>query len=326
MHHAPDSPALQPATGGTAGPASLSVVIPVYNSAPILPSLVARLQPVLAAQGGAYELILVNDNSRDNSWDVIRGLCAAHPWIRGVCLMRNFGQHNALLCGWRLARHDILVTMDDDLQHPPEEIPKLLTKLGEGFDVVYGTPEHETHGFLRDMASVITKWALQSTMGAETARKVSAFRAARRELLRAFEHHNGSYVSIDVLCTWGTSRFTAITTRHDPRPIGASNYTLGKLIRHALNMVTGFSDVPLKTASVIGLAFAGWGVLVFIYVSLNYLFRGGGVPGFSFLASIIAIFSGVQLLALGIMGEYLARMHFRIMNKPAYVVRETLER
>src|SRR5205807_2034684 len=149
-----------------------------------------------------------------------------------------------------------IVTIDDDLQNPPEEIPKLLALLSEGYDVVYGTPQNQQHGLLRDLASLITKMILQGAMGAATARKVSAFRAFRTRLRQAFADYRSPYVSIDVLLTWGTTRFGAVTVRHDAREIGRSNYTVGKLIIHALNMVTGFSVLPLQLAGLLGFFFA----------------------------------------------------------------------
>ena len=303
---------------------SLSVVVPVYNSAEILPKLVERLEPVLRAAAEEFELLLVNDGSRDASWEVIRSLAAGRPWVRGFTLMRNFGQHNALLCGIREARHGRIVTLDDDLQHPPEELPKLLAELESGFDVVYGTPEREQHGLWRDMASRVTKFALQSAMGADTARKVSAFRVFRKHLREAFRDYRGQYVSIDVLLTWGSTRFSAVAVRHDPRDSGVSNYTFRKLVTHALNMLTGFSAMPLQIASVTGFIFTLFGIGVLIYVIGRFLLSNEqSVPGFPFLASVIAIFAGAQLFAIGIIGEYLARMHFRMMERPSYTVKET---
>jgi glycosyltransferase involved in cell wall biosynthesis len=302
----------------------LSVVVPVYNSAPCLPGLAEALVPVLAAHATQYEVILVNDGSRDESWEVIEELAARQPCVRGVNLLRNYGQHNALLCGIRLANHDLIVTMDDDLQHPPEEIPKLLDTLAEGFDVVYGTPQKEQHGLLRDLASQVTKLALQSAMGAETARKASAFRVFRTHLRDGFAGYHGPFVSIDVLLTWSTTRFAAVAVRHDPRRAGVSNYTVGKLLAHALNMMTGFSTLPLQLASVIGFVFTVFGIAVLLWAVGRYIVLGGSVPGFPFLASVIAIFSGAQLFSLGIIGEYLARMHFRIMDRPTYVIKTQL--
>ena len=301
------------------------VVVPVYNTEASLPVLVKRLEPALATLGTPFELILVNDSSTDGSWPRILELAVQHHWIRGLNLSRNYGQHNALLCGIRHARFDTIVTMDDDLQNPPEEIARLLAKLDEGFDVVYGTPDKEQHGVLRNMASRVTKMTLASAMGAESARKVSAFRAFRTSLRDGFEHYRGPFVSIDVLLTWGTTRFSAIQVRHDTRSVGVSNYTLRKLLIHAANMMTGFTALPLQIASLIGFAFTLFGLALLIYVLASYWIAGSPVPGFPFLASVISIFSGAQLFALGVIGEYLARMHFRMMEQPPFMVRESTE-
>ena len=303
---------------------SISVVVPAYNSELTLAKLVERLQPVLSALAREYELVLVNDGSRDQSWRVIQRLAVEHQWVRGINLMRNYGQHNALLCGIRAARFDILVTMDDDLQHPPEEIHKLLAKLEEGFEVAYGYPEHQQHGLLRDIASGLTKLALQRSMGAETARHISAFRAFRTQARDAFANYHSPFISIDVVLTWATTRFVAIQVRHDPRQAGLSNYTFGMLFKHAMNMMTGFSTLPLQLANLMGFCCTGFGGVILVFVVGRYLLYGTNVQGFPFLASIIAIFSGAQLLALGIIGEYLARMHFRMMERPTYTIREQI--
>lgn len=302
----------------------LTIIIPVYNSEQSLPPLLQQLALVLPTLADAYEVILVNDGSRDKSWSVITSLIPQYPFARGINMMRNYGQHNALLCGIRQAKGDIIITMDDDLQHPPEEIHKLLEKLNEGYDVVYGTPHQEGHGFLRDLASQVTKIALQSAMGAQTARQVSAFRAFRTIVRQSFATYHAPFVSIDVLLTWGTTRFSSVTVREDERTLGISNYTFRKLVTHALNMMTGFSILPLQVASWIGIGLAFFSVVVLIYVLGRYMLQGTPVPGFPFLASIIGLFSGAQLLGLGIMGEYLGRMHLRLQDRPTYVVREQL--
>ena len=305
---------------------SLSVIVPVYRSEPILPELVRRLGSSLRAITSNFEVILVNDCSPDRSWEVICELAQQNTWIRPINLMRNYGQHNALLCGIRAASNDVIVTMDDDLQHPPEEIPKMLAFLAQGYDVVYGTPERQQHGVGRDLASLVTKLALQNVMGAGIARQVCAFRAFRREVARAFDNYEGSFVSIDVLLTWGTNRFAATPVVHEVRKQGTSGYTFRKLLTHAMNMMTGFSTLPLQMASVVGFGFTLFGIVVLAFVVFRYLTSGNPVPGFPFLASIVALFSGAQLFALGIIGEYLARMHFRSMQKPPYVVRESIQR
>jgi undecaprenyl-phosphate 4-deoxy-4-formamido-L-arabinose transferase len=302
-------------------PSGVSVVVPVYYGEETLRDLIDNLGRVLPNVASSFEAVLVNDGSRDASGEIMEELAARHTWVRAIQLSRNYGQHNATLCGVRAAMFDVIVTMDDDLQHPAENIPLLLAKLNEGHDVVYGTPQWRPHGFWRNLASGITKIALQSAMGVETARGVSALRAFRTELRNSFAEYRSPYVSIDVILTWSTARFAAIRVPHAPRPAGTSNYTFPMLLRHAVHMVTGFSTAPLQIASLVGLSFALGGVAILLWVVGRYLLEGRSVPGFHFLASIVAIFAGAQLFALGIIGEYIARMHFRTMEKPTYVIR-----
>ena len=302
------------------GDRGVSLVCPVFNSEASLAELYQRLVSALSSLAAEYEIIFVNDQSSDKSGKIIASLAAQDPRVQGIDLMRNYGQHNALLCGIRAARFGTIVTLDDDLQHPPEEITKLLERLNEGYDVVYGTPIKEQSGWARALASRGVRLALRNVVGYEVAKNVSAFRAFRTQLREAFSGYHTSFVSIDVLLTWATTRFAAVTVRFDPRFAGSSNYRLSSLLRFALDMTTGFSTKPLQLASLIGFLFTIFGMCVLLYVIGRY-FVQGSVPGFPFLASIIAIFSGAQLFALGVIGEYLARMHFRLMDRPAYVVR-----
>lgn len=308
-------------------PRGLSVVIPCYGSEGSIGPLVERLRPVLAAHAAAWEIILVDDASPDGAGKVAAALARTHPEVRAISLMRNYGQHAALLCGIRAARFDVVVTTDDDLQHPPEELPRLLAALTAEVDVVYGAPAKEPHGLFRGLASRVTKRVLMGSMGARTAAKVSAWRVFRTNLREAFAAFRGAFVSIDVLLTWGTQRFTHVTVRHDARTIGTSTYTFRKLVTHAINMMTGFSTIPLQLASLVGFVLTGFGFAVLAFVVVRYLVDGGdSAPGFPFLACIVSIFSGAQLLCLGIIGEYLGRAHFRLLDRPPYVVRGVDER
>lgn len=304
---------------------SISVVIPVYNSRDSLMELTTRLCRVLSEVCAVYEIIFVNDCSPDGSWSIIEQICRENPLVSGINLMRNYGQHNALLCGIRAASHELIITLDDDLQHPPEHIPVLLGKLYEGYDVVYGVPIEERHNIWRNMASQLTKMVLQNAMGADVARNISAFRIFRTQLRDAFKHYQNTYVSIDVLLTWATTGFAAVRVRHEQRSVGVSNYTIPKLIIHAMNLVTGFSALPLQLASMIGFACTLFGLVILAWVFGRYFVLGSVVPGFPFLASIIAIFSGAQLFSLGIIGEYLARIHFRSMERPSYSIRSVIQ-
>ncbi|MCU7873409.1 MAG: glycosyltransferase family 2 protein [Candidatus Thiodiazotropha sp. (ex Lucinoma borealis)] len=301
---------------------SISIVIPVYNAEQTLEALHEQLIAALDVYTDQFEIIMVEDHGKDNSWSIINKLTEADSRVRGIRLSRNYGQHNALLCGIRAARYETIITMDDDLQNPVSEISILLNKIADGYDVVYGTPMQERHSLLRNMASRLTKIALQSAMGVETARNVSAFRAFKTKLRDGFKDYRSPFVSIDVLLTWSTSSFSSVKVRHEPRSAGLSNYTLSKLIHHAFNLMTGFSTLPLQLASLVGFIFTLFGFAILAWVVGRYLITGNSIPGFSFLASIIAIFSGAQLFALGIFGEYLARIHFRTMDRPPYVVEQ----
>lgn len=300
----------------------LSVIVPVYNSEAILPELVGRLEVVLVKIGMPFELILVNDGSKDGSWAVIEEMAKKKDWIRGFCLMRNFGQHNALLAGIRAARHEVTVTMDDDLQTPPEEIVPLLARLTNSVDLVYGIPIRRNHNILRNISSATTRLSLTPFIG-QNARIVSSFRIFRTRVREAFQNFNDSFVSVDVILGWGTQKVGFGEIQHQKRAHGQSSYTFFKLANHAITMFTGFSTLPLRLASLIGLLFTSFGFVILIYVIATYMSNGGSVPGFPFLASIIAIFSGAQLFALGVIGEYIAKIYIRSMNRPSYTIKQT---
>jgi undecaprenyl-phosphate 4-deoxy-4-formamido-L-arabinose transferase len=288
-----------------------------------LATLTERLAVVLPRIASTYEVVFVNDGSVDDSWAAIEALSRNHPWVRGTNLLRNYGQHNALLCGIRSARYDAIATMDDDLQNPPEELPTLVGRLTRDVQVVYGTPASPPHGVWRTVASRVTRLALAVAIGVERARMVSTFRLFRTEIRDAFADYRSPVVSVDVLLTWGAQHFTSVEVASSARPEGRSNYRFWQLVGIALNMATGFSVLPLRLASIVGFAFTALGFAVLAYVVARYVASGGSVPGFPFLASIIAIFSGAQLFALGIIGEYLGRTYDRTMDRPAYVIRSS---
>jgi glycosyltransferase involved in cell wall biosynthesis len=300
---------------------SCSIVIPVYNSAETLEPLVKQLAEILPGATAGFEVILVNDGSQDESWLIISRLSQQYAWLHGINLMRNYGQHNATLCGVRAARCRVIITMDDDLQHPPEQIPLLLEKLSEGYDVVYGVPQRRPHSWWRNGFSVLTKRVLAQVMGIKTIRDIGAFRAFRTQLRDAFAEYRNPNVILDVLLSWGTARFATVTVEEKPRETGQSNYNFSKLFKVTMVVVTGFSTVPLRFASMLGFGFTIFGIIIFLYVIAATLLQGS-IPGFPFLASIIALFSGTQLFALGIIGEYLARVFDRSMDRPAYMVGE----
>lgn len=297
-----------------------SVVIPVFRGASTLEPLVERLGRALSATADQYEVILVNDGSPDESWDVIGRISQKYPWVRGISLSRNYGQENATLCGILEARFDVIATMDDDLQHSPEELPRLLKKLEEGYDVVYGVPRVRRQSWWKSLGSQIVKRVISWSMGMRAVRDLSAFKAFRADLKEAFGSMAGRDVLIDVVLSWITVRFASVEIEEAPRAHGASNYNLARLVKVSLRAMTNYTTIPLRFASILGFLFTIVGFFVLLYV-LTVYFTAGSIPGFTFLASVITLFSGVQLFALGIIGEYLARLFERSSGRPPYAVR-----
>lgn len=303
----------------------LSLVIPVYNSAQLISEIVARSTAVLSGIVQQFEIILVNDGSNDESWVSIQNAARLNPHVKGVNLGRNAGQHNALLCGIRLARFSVCVTMDDDLQFVPEDIPLLLQKLEDGYDVVYGAPKKQQHGLMRNLASQTIKLALKALIGGEIATYISPFRAFKTKLRDAFANAHGQFTLIDALLAWGTSKYAYVYVSHSERKCGQSNYTFGKLVILSISMITGFTTIPLRIATFNGILCISLGVFLLLYVLYCYVSNGGSVPGFPFLTSVTIIFSGAQLFALGIIGEYVGRLFEKDWKRPSYVVESVVE-
>lgn len=304
----------------------LSVVVPVYRSAETLVQLAERLRATMARLGCRGEMIFVDDGSPDDSGEVLRRLRQADPeGVTVIQLMRNFGQHNALMCGFRHARGRLVVTLDDDLQHPPEEIAKLLSTLAEQeLDLVYGCPRRKKHSLWRNAGSTLVtrfyRLAFRSTI------TVTSFRAMRRQLVESILPYSKSFTFIDGLLAWNTQRIGQVDVEHHPRANGRSGYSLGKLMILAFNLFTNFSLLPLQVVSGCGLAAAGSGFLACIYYLVQYLVHNITVPGYASTIIAVLVLGGMQLLALGILGEYVGRMHLNVNRKPQYVERCVLTR
>lgn len=299
----------------------LSVIVPVYRSERTLQKLVDRVSASVRRLD--FEIILVDDASEDGTWKEISAISNVNTNVKGLRLGRNSGQHGALLAGVRVARFATIVTLDDDLQNPPEEISKVLSALSPEIDVVYGVSTKVKQNLYRRLVSKIARKFFSSTLGFSSAVSMSSFRAFRTDLRTGFDSSLGPNISLDALLTWSTSRFTTTEVAHDQRAEGKSHYTFGKLVRFMIDMATGYSTLPLRMASTLGFATVAFGLVLLIFVVSKPLLTGGTVPGFPLLASSITIFSGVQIFLLGVLGEYIGRMHFRVMNKPTYVIAET---
>ncbi len=302
----------------------LSVVIPVYHGASTLPLLIPRLLTVLGKTVGTFEVIVVDDGSKDGSWEVIRGLQAAHPdHLVAVRLMRNFGQHNALMAGFRLTSGNLIVTMDEDLQHPPEEVPKLIEAIeSRDLDLVYGAYHEKRHSGWRNLGSTLINAFYRMVFRLPVT--LSAFRIIRRELLQCIFSYSLNYTLIDGLLAWNTDRVGETPVDHKPRAGGRSGYSLAKLVLLALNLFTNFSLIPLQVVSLLGLAAAGVGLVGAIYYLYGYLVHAITQPGYASTIIVILVMGGIQLLGIGIMGEYIGRLHLNVNRKPQYSVREIL--
>ncbi len=299
----------------------LSLVVPVYNSASTLADLLQRLAKTISDLTQHYEIILVNDGSRDDSWKEIQSLRESYrDHLVAVQLMRNYGQHNALMCGLSLARGEYVVTMDDDLQNPPEEVPKLLAHIKEqGLDLVYGCPSRRSHAAWRNLGSSIV-WHFYRTVFRNPVTP-TPFRIMRHQLAKSVMFYDLNFTYLDGLLAWCSNRIGSVEVEHHAREQGRSGYSLGKLVGLALNLYTNFSLIPLQIVSGLGLVTATTGFLVGIYYLFQYIASSIAVPGFASTIIAVLVLGGAQLLALGVIGEYLGRLHLNVNRKPQYVIR-----
>lgn len=288
--------------------------------------MVGQVREVLVGLVRSVEFLLVDDGSPDDTWHRLGEICSRNPDVQAIRLSRNFGQHNALLAGLRLATGDLILTMDDDLQHPPDQIPLLFDSLDESCDLVYGHPNQLPHSRFRNLATTATKRVANRLIGDAVNPRHSAFRLFDRRLVGAAQQVADPSVSLDVILSWATTRQHVVVVRADPRRSGDSGYDLRKLLRHALNLVTGFGTAPLRFVTWLGFALSILGAILAMFVIGRFLLGGSRVAGFTFLASAISLFAGAQLLGMGILGQYVGRIHYRSMGKPTYLVAEHLNR
>lgn len=297
----------------------LSVVIPTYRSPTTLAELVNRIV-ALPVWTDNSEILMIDDGNTDQTWGIITALATTHNCVRGFRLQQNVGQHAALLCGIRAARNDLIVTLDDDLQNPPEEIPRLLESLTDGVDVIVGRPFSASHSRFRRVTSSWSKALLARVLGYRHANLISPFRLFRTRLRETFGTQLGPNVSIDALLALATSRYISVDVQHNAREHGVSNYSFAKLVRFFLTSATSASVVPLKIATKVGHVALVTSLVLLIVTVARRLLLGDVVTGFPFLASLIAATSGVQLLLLGVLGQYIGHMHYRVIGTPSYVV------
>lgn len=304
---------------------ALSVVIPVYNASGSLSELLRQLVGVLSKSESGYEIILVDDCSPDNSWQVIQELALLYPQIRGFQLMHNEGQATATLCGMARAAGEIVVTMDDDLQHPPDQLPRLLEtlKAHPEIDCVLGYFEEKHHAFYRNVGSALIRKINAAAFGLPASVRSSAFRALRRPVLDAIVNQRTMSAAMPALLFGTTRRVMSIPVDHAPRHAGKSSYSFGKQLALALDNICNATMLPLRLVSVLGLLMCALSMVLVVFYLTRYFMGIIQVAGWATVVLLLTFFSGVTLLSLGVFGEYLVRVLREVRQRPMYVVRET---
>lgn len=308
-------------------PMKLSIVIPVYGSELVLPELVAQIKKTLSdpeQEYARFEIIFVCDRSPDNSWQVIQKLASLHLEVNGILLRMNAGQHNALMAGFARAQGEVIVTMDDDLQHSPSDIPRLLKEIGQGYDVAYARFKNRNHAFWKIAGSRLNNWVAGYLMKKPSGLYLSPFRAMRASIRDDILRYRGPYVYVDGLILAVTRNIASVDVDHHSRYAGDSGYSVRKSISLWLKMATNFSIIPLRLTSLLGLIISGMGFLLAILLVIQKFTLNLMPIGWSSLIVTILIMGGVQLLAIGMIGEYLGRVLLTLNSKPQYVVAEAV--
>ena len=308
----------------TASRGKVSIVVPVYNEEANIPELVPRLFAVLDTLERLSEVICVDDGSRDRSLDVLRGLLDRYPdRLRVVELSRNFGQHPAILAGFAIAGGDVIVTIDADLQNPPEEIPKLLALADQGFDVVGGVREVRRDSLFRRAASRIVNRVTTAITGIRMTDYGCMLRAYSREVVDLINRCEESSTFIPALAQTFSRRPAEVSVRHAERRAGASKYSLYRLLRLNFDLMTGFSVVPLQIFTLFGFLTASGGLVLGVYLLIRrfILLRASEADGVFTLFALAFVVMGVLMAGLGIVGEYVGRIYQEVRGRPRYLVR-----
>lgn len=299
---------------------SLSVVIPVYNEERNLDALYARLAPVLERTGRPYEVIFVDDGSEDRSLEILRRLHDAHAAVRVVALNRNYGQHAAVFAGLDHARGDVIITLDADLQNPPEEIPRLLGQVEAGHDVVGGWRQNRQDPSIRRLLSWCMNRLTSFMVGVRMRDYGCMLRAYRREVVDILRGCREISSFVPALANSFARSPVEVPVGHDSRANGRSHYSPFRLIRLALDLMTGFSLLPIQVVSLAGIGIALLGLGFGAFLLVRRLFVGPEVEGVFTLFAILFVFVGIQILALGLLGEYVGRIYLEVRRRPRYVV------
>lgn len=311
--------------GGCVQPLLLSIVIPVYNSAQIIALTVKRTCVALESLGASFEIILVNDGSKDESWQVISRLAGDDSRITAIDLLRNSGQHAANLCGFRAAHGAWVVTMDDDLQNPPEEIAKLLAKAEEGYDLVLGQFARKRHASYRRLGSRLIRAINRHIFGQEKDLVLSNFRLIRRDVVDRVCAYRGPYPYIPGLCLMYSRRRANMLVEHHARAVGQSNYNWQRILTLVAAILFNYSSFPLRVVAGFGGLVALGSFLLGTYYLAAGLFGRSAVHGWTTLVVLLSFFNGIVMVMLAMLGEYVVRIINQISAADPYIVSERVD-
>jgi polyisoprenyl-phosphate glycosyltransferase len=301
-----------------------SVIIPVYNSASIIQLTVERVREFFTQAGLRYEIILVNDGSTDGSWQALTTLAKAHKEVVSINLLKNYGQHNANLCGFRESTGDYVITMDDDLQNPPEEISKLISKSREGYDLIIGKFEAKQHSLIRRLGSSMVGWINRQVFEVKDNLVLSNFRIIRRDVVDRICLDNSYAPYIPGLALKYSSERCNVLVKHLPRAEGKSNYSWRKILKLVATILFNHSAMPLRYCAASGFVIAASSFLLSFYFLMEALIAGTNAPGWASLVVLLSFFNGVLILLLSVIGEYLIRIMREIGTRQSYETKEVI--
>ena len=303
-----------------------SVVIPLFNDAEILPELHRRVSAVMDSLGESYEIVYVDDGSRDNTFGALQEVYRGDPGhVKGVRLLRNFGQHPAVTAGFEQTCGQIVITLDSDLQNPPEELPKLLDKLAEGYDVVVGWRQVRQDSILRTLPSKFINWLISRSTGVKLHDYGSMLRVYRREVVQLLNQTEESAKFITALTSWLGVNIVEVPVRHELAADGQSRYNIRRLFRMTMDLATGYSLVPIQMVTGVGLLMAVVGISSGLFLLAWRIIFGVNVTGLSSFVALLLVLFGIQLAGLGIVGEYIGRIYIEVRDRPYYLIRTILQ-
>ncbi|MGZ3452008.1 MAG: glycosyltransferase family 2 protein [Polyangiales bacterium] len=303
---------------------TFSVVVPVYNEEGNVEALVARVIPVMERLMQPFEILFVDDGSKDRTPKLLAELAAKDSRVRVIRFSRNYGQEAAVEALYLNARGRWLIQMDGDLQNPPEEIPKLIAKRDEGFDVVYGIREGRQDSMFRVAASRTMQWSMRSLMEIELPDDVSTFRLMSSHIARLCAALPERRKFFSALIVWSGARIGTVRVGHSARAAGTTKYNFTKLLNHTFDLVVGFSSKPLRYLGTIGVVFALFGFGLGAWTIARKVIWGYGAMGWSSIFAAVVVLSGVQLIALSLIGEYIARIYVQAQARPLFNIAERL--